>query len=215
MEPPEFPYFEAELKENFLDPRRQILSIDRRFISYGEKIVDCDNIEEMRYGSMQMLIFHRLRTDKYHKIELKDRGGNVLKIFFGQVYVQGKEINSEDAFDMILHSLWHAVKKRLVNEALEKIGCGQRIGIGKCSLSHEGVTIEGAGFVRRKCALIKWADLEREVDHGKFILRSKSNKNIKYKINFLHTWNSVVLFSIIEFKIKENLKHIDNLTRIP
>lgn len=77
------PYLEAELKENIFDIKQRLLIIDSKFISYEEKIMSCEDITEIRYGSMQMLVFHRLRTDKYFKIDLKNKSGEIIKIFFG------------------------------------------------------------------------------------------------------------------------------------
>lgn len=83
METSTFPYIEAELKENALDPRHRLLIIDKKFISYDDKIMACADISAIRYGSMQMLVFHRLRTEKYYRIELRDKKENLMKIFFG------------------------------------------------------------------------------------------------------------------------------------
>ncbi len=199
MEPVSFPYLEAELKENIFDSRHRLLIIDDRFISFDDKIMACEDITNIRYGSMQMLVFHKLRTDKYYRIELKDKKENTIKIFFGHSKLSKDNGEKEENYDTIINSLWHAVKKRLVNEALEKINKGEELSAGIFTLLKDGVRINQKGFLRNREIFIPWNDVNKKIDYGRLYIRSKTRKRIKCRISFLHTWNSVVLYSVLEF----------------
>ena len=192
---------EAELKENVLDPRHHKLIIDTRFISYDSNIMECSDIIAIRYGSMEMLVFHKLRTDRYYKIELKDKKGNEMKIFFGHSKLSEDNSSQQENYDKIINSLWFTVKKRLVNEALEKIESGDFYNACNCKLTKDGISFFKK-FPINKEIFIPWNEVKKELGFGKFYISSLSNKYHKYRINILHNWNSVVLFSIIDFMLK-------------
>jgi hypothetical protein len=198
-----FPYLEAELKENALDPRHRVLIIDNKFISYDDMIMSCADITAIRYGSMQMLVFHRLRTERYYRIELRDNKENVMKIFFGISKLSSEDGVKEENYDKIINSLWHAVKKRLVNEALEKVENGGSFSVGDCIVSKNGVQIMKKNILNKKNFFITWEMVRKKVGFGVFYVYSNDNKRNKCRINFLHTWNSVVLFSVLEFFLKK------------
>jgi hypothetical protein len=204
LENQSFPYLEAELKENIFDLRHRLLIIDNKFISYADKIMTCEDIKEIRYGSMQMLVFHRLKTEKYYKIDLKDKKGDEIKIFFGHSKLSEGDGQREENFDKIINSLWHAVKKRLVNEALDNIESGSSFIVGDCNVGKEGVRYPALGIGKKKELFIPWSDVTKKIGYGKFYIYSKKQKYRKCKINFLHTWNSVVLFTIIEYFLKKS-----------
>jgi len=202
------PYLEAELKENIFDIKQRLLIVDSKFISYEEKIMSCEDITEIRYGIMQMMVFHRLRTDKYFKIELKNKRGEIIKIFFGHSVLNEGNSTGDENFDRIINSLWHAVKKRLVNDALDKILSGNSFSAGNCILEKAGVKYNYMSW-RKKETFIPWSEVVTKMGYGKFYIYSNKHHQRKCKINFLHTWNSVVLYSIIEYFLK-NFKEKDN-----
>lgn len=204
MEQPDFPILEAELKEHALDLRQRLLIIDNRYISFDDKIMPCEDITAVRYGIMQMLVFHRLRTDKYYRIDLMDKKENVMKIFFGHSRLSSDDKGREENYDKIINSLWHAVKKRLVNEALNDIRSGKSFSSGNCTLKPEGVELNNSGIFKNRTYYIPWDDAGKKLGYGKFYVFSKSKPSRKCKINFLHTWNSVVLFSAIEYFLSKN-----------
>lgn len=95
------------------------------------------------------------------------------------------------------------MKKRLVNEALDKIGNGEPFIVGDCMVMKEGVLIMRRTFLSKKKPFIPWEIVGREIGFGVFYIYSKDRKRNKCRINFLHTWNSVVLFSVLEFFLKQ------------
>jgi len=204
MNQPDFPALEAELKEHVLDLRRRLLIIDNRFISFDDKIMSCEDIKAIRYGIMQMLVFHRLKTDKYYRIELMDNKGNVMKIFFGHSKLSTCDRGREENYDSIINSLWHAVKKRLVNEALNDINSGKPYSAGNCRLKHEGIELNNCGIFNNRTYMVPWSDAGKKLGYGKFYVYSKSKPSRKCKINFLRTWNSVVLFSLVEYFLSKS-----------
>jgi hypothetical protein len=205
MEPPYFPSLEAELKENIFDIRQRLLIIDSRYISFDDKIMLCENVTAVRYGSMQMLIFHKLRTDKYYRIELMDNKENTMKIFFGHSKLSSDDSGRENNYDKIVNSLWHSVKKRLVNEALINIKSGKEYNVGNCKVRQEGVELINTGIFKNKTEFIRWNDVGKKLGYGNFSIYSKLKPSIKCKTNFLHTWNSVVLFSVIEYFLTKRI----------
>ena len=204
MSQPDFPTLEAELKEHVLDMHQRLLIIDNRFISFDDKIMPCEEIKALRYGKMQMLVFHRLKTDKYYRIDLMDNKDNVMKIFFGHSKLSRGDKGREENYDMIINSLWHAVKKRLVNEALNNIRDGKPYSVGNCTLKPEGVELNNSGIFNNRTHLIPWNDAAKKLGYGNFYVYSKSKPSRKCKINFLHTWNSVVLFSLVEYFLSKS-----------
>ena len=199
-------YLEAELKENSLHPVAHQLIIDNKFISYDDKILSCNDIIAIRYGSMQMLVFHRLKTGRYHKIELKDKNNNIITIFFGYSKLSDDNGEKEHNYDKIMEALWHAVKKRMVNEALDSINNNGSYKAGDCTVTKDGVKVKIQRIFSKKEYFIPWSELERTMGFGKFYIISKIHKVIKCKIHFLKTWNSVVLFTVLKY-ITENKKN--------
>ena len=74
-------------------------------------------------------------------------------------------------------------------------------------VDKDGIHTTVRFFVAKKKLFIPWHKLEREISFGKLLLYPKNYFLLKCRLNLLHTWNAVVLYSLIEFLLKDN-KHL-------
>ncbi|RPI12396.1 MAG: hypothetical protein EHM58_20175 [Ignavibacteriae bacterium] len=196
-------YFAAEVKRDILDIKGRHISVDDKLIVFDDRAMYSYEVTAMRHGIMQMKIFHGVKTGKYYKIELMNNKNEKMGIFFGPSEIFTNGYNAEETYDNIINTLWHTVKKRLVNEILEKLKAGGKFKSGNCIVTKDGIHTTVRFFIAKKKLFIPWHKLEREVSYGKLLIYPKNYRLLKCRLNFLHTWNAVVLYSLIEFILKD------------
>lgn len=207
--------FKAEVKRDILDLKGRHISIDEKIIVFDDRAMYSDEVIAMRHGIMQMKIFPKIRTGKYYKIELLNYKNEKMGIFFGPSEIFTNGYNAEETFENVIIALWHNVKKRLVNEALKRLRSGGKFKVGECILSKDGIQTTVKFFIAKKELFIPWHKLEKEISYGKLLLYPRNYHLLKCKLNLLHTWNAVVLYSLIEFLLEDKryLELLNDITR--
>lgn len=195
--------FETEVKRDFLDIKSRHISIDDKIINFDDRAMYASEVAAIRHGIMQMKIFHGLKTGKYYRIELMNCKNEKMGIFFGPSEIFTNGYNAEETYDNVINALWNNVKKRLVNEALNKIKNGGKFKAGECIVSKEGIHTTVRFFIAKRKLFIPWHKLEREISYGRLLLYPRNYHLLKCRLNLLHTWNAVVLYSVIEFLLKD------------
>ncbi len=196
--------YETTVKRDALDLRGRQISIDDNIISSDDRAMFTNEITAMRYGIMQMKVFHGIKTGKYYKIELLNNKHEKMSIFFGPAEMFAGGYNSEETYDNVINALWHTVKKRLVQEALERLEKGYSYRIADCLLTKDGINLNVSFLFTKKNVFVPWEKIEKEISYGKLYLYPKNHKLLKCKLSFLKTWNAVVLYSLLELLLHEN-----------
>jgi hypothetical protein len=195
--------YETIVKRDALDLKGRHISINDKLITFDDHAMFSNEVTSMRYGIMQMKVFHGIRTGKYYKIELLNNKREKMSIFFGPAEMFAGGYNAEETYDNVINALWHAVKKRLVDEALEKLEKGYSYRAGDCLLTKEGLNLNVSFLFTKKIIFIPWEKIEKEISFGKLYLFPRNHKLLKCKLSFLKTWNAVVLYSLLEFLLHE------------
>jgi hypothetical protein len=196
-------YFETEVKRDALDFKGRHISIDNKLIVFDNRAMFTHEVNSMRYGIMQMKIFHKLKTGQYYRIELMNCKNEKMGIFFGPSEIFANGYNAEETYENVINALWLSVKRRLVNEVLNKLKSGGKYKAGNCIIDKNGINTIVRFFIAKKNLSIPWHKVEREVSYGKLLIYPKNHSLLKCRINFLHTWNAVVLYSVIEYLLHE------------
>ena len=155
--------FETDVKRDILDIKGRHISIDDKIITFNDRAMFCSEVTAMRYGVMQMRIFHGIRTGKYYRIELMNCKNEKMGIFFGPSEIFTNGYNAEEIYDNVINSLWNSVKNRLVSEVLNKLKTGGKYKAGNCILSKDGIHTTVRFFLAKKKLFIPWHRLSREV----------------------------------------------------
>jgi hypothetical protein len=195
--------YETTVKRDALDLRGRQISITDKIITFDDRAMFTNEVTAMRYGTMQMKVFHGIRTGKYYKIELLNNKREKMGIFFGPAEMFAGGYNAEETYDNVINALWHTVKKRLVREALEKLEKGFTYRAGDCLMTKEGLYLNLSFLFTKKNIFVPWERIEKEISYGKLYLYPQKNKLLKCKLSFLKTWNAVVLYSLLEFLLHE------------
>lgn len=196
--------YETTVKRDSLDLRGRQISINDNIISFDDRAMFTNEITAMRYGIMQMKVFHGIKTGKYYKIELLNNKHEKMSIFFGPAEMFAGGYNAEETYDNVISALWHTVKKRLVQEALERLENGYSYRIADCLLTKDGINLNVSFLFTKKNVFVPWEKIEKEISYGKLYLYPKNHKLLKCKLSFLKTWNAVVLYSLLELLLHEN-----------
>lgn len=196
--------YETVVKRDSLDLRGRQISINNKIITFDDRAMFTDEITAMRYGIMQMKVFHGIKTGKYYKIELLNNKHEKMGVFFGPADMFAGGYNAEETYDNVIKALWHTVKKRLVQEALERLENGYSYRTGDCQLTKSGINLNVSFLFTKKNVFVPWEKIEKEISYGKLYLHPKNHKLLKCRLSFLKTWNAVVLYSLLEFLLHEN-----------
>jgi hypothetical protein len=126
-----------------------------------------------------------------------------MSIFFGPAEMFAGGYYAEETYDNVINALWHTVKKRLVQEALERLEKGYSFRTGDCLMTKDGLNLNVSFLFTKKNIFVPWEKIEKEISYGKLYLYPKNHKLLKCKLSFLKTWNAVVLYSLLEFLLHE------------
>lgn len=191
--------FEADLKKSFLDFKTRKLSINSTCIQYDGKSILCNTVKAIKYGSIQMYV-NGIKANRIYEFQLLNNNNEKIRITFSSVsFLKKKNKDYEKLYLDIINALWNSVTKRLMFNYLEEIKNGKSIVIGNCEVNSKGLNLGVYRWFKLKKYFVPWSECLKTSHNGFLILYSKNNNKIKCRVNFLKEWNSVVLYSLLNY----------------
>lgn len=183
------------IKSSIFDRSRELV-ITQSYIAFEDRDLvtapltrlEMDEIESFRYG-IKWIKGYAFVIGRCCTIDIRAKDSNTIKIRLKSIYGINKTATT-DKFIKIVEALYANFFDKIAIAYLEQWEQGQIIEIAGIIFKNEGIQLSAQQPV------IEWADLGTKHYATYYALFSKSNPNQYKALEFLHDWNTGVVYSV-------------------
>jgi hypothetical protein len=183
------------IKSSIFDRSRELV-ITPSYIAFEDKDLitapltrmEKDEIESFRYG-IKWIKGYAFIIGRCCSVDIQSKDNRTIKIRLKSIYGINKTTTT-NKFINIVEGLYAHFFDKISNNYLAKWEQGQIIEISGIIFKNEGIQLSAQQPV------IEWADLGTKHYATYYALFSKSNPNQYKALEFLHDWNTGVVYSV-------------------
>jgi hypothetical protein len=185
---------------------KQKVKINKDVIEVNQTSIPCADVTAIKYG---VSLIGSVKNPKYKKyiIDVKSKDGKTVSIDFNSSKVE--ELLAEDhTYYYIMSGLWQYVKKRLVNDFIEKLNEQETVEVGAAKFSYEGFTMSyKAWFLgKTKTVIVPWSEITHHLDKGILHIKDRNSSKRKVDLSLHNDWNAVVLNTLLHYLWQDHRK---------
>ena len=177
----------AEVRLQF-GPERPF-QITKEGIKDGAKFFPASTIKDFRWG-ITVTGYTGAERYEYLLVVKNDAGENATAAWSTS---KADETKQTEWFTSMVNACFNYLAEAAVEKIQRRLNAGNKVLIGPCTLSREGISFQTQGFLFKKDRFVSWADVSTEIRNGQVVVSSKSQQGVMTSASMKDTDNAVLL----------------------
>jgi len=178
------------------------LSITKEGIRDRETFFPAMSVAALRWGAT---ITRGSGTESYeYLLFARDDSGNTISVSWRSQGARAAE--QSELFHGMIRAAINYLAEAVTAKIHARLVCGQRVSIGSCTVTREGVAFETQGFLFKRARFLPWPDVTTETRNGSIIVRCRSQPHLACALGMRESDNAV-LFPVIVATMAPELDH--------
>lgn len=185
----------AEVRLQF-GPERPF-EITKEGIKDGTKFFPAHNIKDLRWGITINSSGWTSRSGytgaeryEYSIVVGNDAGKTATATWSAS---KADEEKQTECFSRMVNACLNYLAEAVVEKIQRRLNSGNKVLIGPCTLSQQGISFQTQGFLFKKDRFVSWTDVSTEIRNGQVVVSSKSQHGVTTIASMKDTDNAVLL----------------------